>query len=246
VFFQFLGRLCAFIAFEEARERVLEPMTQLQETAFLDALATFLNGIDQSTALDVTGDVPPVAARRFFAAYLLQGHRWQYWCQDKSLFAEIHLGHALCAMFMHTPRMGIAEPQAYVPDRWHQLSTLMPIFDTLVAAAPLSGYIADLFLKIAETCPSGSLLPHVIKAAGIWAGAWGIDPEYWSERQFGNRICSWLNDVLANDPTAEVYLTGLDETLVRALDVMVRSGCTNAHELETYLINRRSKSQSAR
>ena len=116
----------------------------------------------------------------------------------------------------------------------------MPIFDDLVAAAPLSGYVADLFLKVAETSPSGLLLPHVVKAAGIWADSWGVDPEYWSERQFGNRICSWLNDVLTNDPTADDYLPGLDETLIRALDVMVRSGCTSAHELETYMINRRS------
>lgn len=211
-----------------------------------DALASFLGGTDQSTALDVIGDVPPVAARRFFAAHLIQGHRWQYWCHDKSLSAEMHLSHALCAMFLHTPRMGMLERQACVPDRWHLLPTLMPIFDTLVAAAPLSGYVADLFLRIAETSPTGGLLTHVVKAAGIWADAWGIDPEYWSDRLFGNRICTWLNDVLTNDPTAEDYLAGLDESLIRALDVMVRSGCTNAHELETYLINRRSKPQSPR
>ena len=110
----------------------------------------------------------PWQRSRFFAAHLLQGHRWQYWCQDKSLSAEIRLGYALCAMFLHTPRMGLAEPHAYVPDRWHLLPTLMPIFDSLVAAAPLSGYVTDLFLKVAKTSPSGTLLPHIINAAGIW------------------------------------------------------------------------------
>jgi len=51
-----------------------------------------------------------------------------------------------------------------------------------------------------------------------WAEAWGIDPEYWAERQFGNRICSWLSDVLTNDPTAEGYLAGLKDTLIRGVD----------------------------
>jgi hypothetical protein len=138
--------------------------------------------------------------------------------------------------------MGVAEPRAYVPDRWQLLPICMPIFDSLVAAAPLSGYVADLFMKIVETSPTGPLLPHVIKAADIWADAWGIDPEYWAEKQFGNRICSWLNDVLTSDPTAESYLAELNDTLIRGLDVMIRSGCTNAHGLETWLTKRPSLS----
>jgi hypothetical protein len=93
-----------------------------------------------------------------------------------------------------------------------------------------------------ETSPTGPLLPHVVKAAVIWADAWGIDPEYWGERQFGNRICSWLNDVLTNDTTAENNLAGLEATLNHALDVMVRSGCTKAHGLETWLTERPSLS----
>jgi hypothetical protein len=239
VFFQFLGRLCAFKTFAEARPRFFEPMTQLHETSFHDALATFLNGIDQSTPVDAEGDAPPVAVRRLFAEHLARGRRWQYWSREKSLTAEIHLGHALCAMFFHTSRFGSIEPRAYVPDRWQLLPTCMPIFDSLVVAAPLSGYVADLFMKIVETSPTGPLVPHVIKAAGIWADAWGIDSEYWSERQFGNRVCSWLNDALTNEMTAEGYLAGLKDTLIRALDVMIRSGCTNAHGLETWLTERR-------
>jgi hypothetical protein len=238
--FDFIGRLCSFIAFEDSCARYLEPMTSLHETAFHDALPAFLNGIDQATPVNAEGEVPPVAVRRLFVEHLIRGRRWQYWSQEKSLTAEIHLGHALCAMFFHTSRMGVAEPRAYVPDRWQLLPICMPIFDSLVAAAPLSGYVADLFMKIVETSPTGPL--HVVKAAGIWAEAWGIDPEYWDERRFGNRICSWLNDVMINDPTAEGYLAGLKDPLIQGLDVMIRSGCTNAHGLETWLTERPSLS----
>ena len=104
-----------------------------------------------------------MAVRRMFAKHLIRGRRWQYRSQEKSLTAEIHLGHALCAMFFHTPRLGIAEPRAHVPDRWQLLPICMPVFDGLVAAAPLSGYVADLFLKIVETSPTGPVLPYVVR-----------------------------------------------------------------------------------
>ena len=145
-------------------------MTSLHETAFRDALPAFLNGLDQTTPIGAEGDLPVVAVRRMFAKHLIRGRRWQYRSQEKSLTAEIHLGHALCAMFFHTPRLGIAEPRAHVPDRWQLLPICMPVFDGLVAAAPLSGYVADLFLKIVETSPTGPVLPYVVRPQRVGRG----------------------------------------------------------------------------
>lgn len=75
----------------------------------------------------------------------------------------------------------------------------------------------------------------MIKVVRLWAEAWGDDTEFWTERQFGTRACTWLDDVLTNDTSAPEYLSGREDVLAHALDVMIRSGCTNAHGLEARL-----------
>jgi len=42
----------------------------------------------------------------------------------------------------------------------------------------------------------------VTDAANAWTTAFGADPEFWLEEQFGHRICAWVDQVLSNDAKA--------------------------------------------
>jgi hypothetical protein len=133
---------------------------------FHDALAPLLNGLDQATPLDRSGNpAQPAAVRALFAERLIRGRHWCYLAKEKSFAVEIHLGRALCAMFFHTPRMGVADPRPYLPPRCQRLPEFMPALVRVVSAAPLSGYVTDLFLGLIATYPTASLLRGLVQAA---------------------------------------------------------------------------------
>jgi hypothetical protein len=111
-FFYFLGFLCGAVAFERSQPLFREPIIRLNDEAFHDALAPLLNGLDQATPLDRSGNpAQPAAVRALFAERLIRGRHWCKLAKEKSFAVEIHLGRALCAMFFHTPRMGVADPR---------------------------------------------------------------------------------------------------------------------------------------
>ena len=179
-FFYFFGFLCGAVAFERSQPLFLEPIIRLNDEAFHDALAPLLNGLDQATPLDRSGNpAQPAAVRALFAERLIRGRHWCYLAKEKSFAVEIHLGRALCAMFFHTPRMGVADPRPYLPPRCQRLPEFMPALVRVVSAAPLSGYVTDLFLGLIATYPTASLLRGLVQAASAWATAFGADPEFW-------------------------------------------------------------------
>jgi len=232
-FFYFLGFLCGAVAFERSQPLFLEPIIRLNDEAFHDALAPLLNGLDQATPLDRSGNpAQPAAVRALFAERLIRGRHWCYLAKEKSFAVEIHLGRALCAMFFHTPRMGVADPRPYLPPRCQRLPEFMPALVRVVGAAPLSGYVTDLFLGLIATYPTASLLRGLVQAASAWATAFGADPEFWLEEQFGHRICAWVDQVLSNDAKAFGDTPELRDELIRCLDFMISAGVTQAHDLE--------------
>ena len=71
-FFYFLGFLCGAVAFERSQPLFLEPIIRLNDEAFHDALAPLLNGLDQATPLDRSGNpAQPAAVSVSFA----DGHK---------------------------------------------------------------------------------------------------------------------------------------------------------------------------
>jgi hypothetical protein len=72
----------------------------------------------------------------------------------------------------------------------------------------------------------------LVQAASAWATAFGADPEFWLEKQFGHRICAWVDQVLSNDAKAFGDTPELRDELIRCLDFMISAGVTQAHELE--------------
>jgi hypothetical protein len=73
---------------------------------------------------------------------------------------------------------------------------------------------------------------RLVQAASVWATAFGVDPEFWLEKQFGHRICAWVDQALSNDAKAFGDTPELRDELIRRLDFMTSAGVAQAHELE--------------
>jgi hypothetical protein len=107
----------------------------------------------------------------------------------------------------------------------------MPALERIVLTLPRSGYVADTFLRLVETSPRAAMLPFVARAAQAWSEAIGIDTDFWLDKEMGTRCCAWLDQTLGTaEPTAADRAS-----LLAALDVMVRSGVTQAKDLEAQL-----------
>lgn len=233
-FFPFLGNICAWLTPDDAKNLALEPMARLHEEPFLSAVPSFLIGFDRvvfsNTDPDVTG---LVHARAFLAERMKAGRNWRYISGEKQYTAEMHLGHALTAMFFHPPRyLGSQDPRPYLPAHCKQVIAFMPALTGLAKAAPCSGYIAALFLNLIETSPDPALFPFVLDAVEEWVRAFGIDADFWTEKRVGSRVCAWLD---AAAPSPGALLSRVPEhrdRLLKCLDIMVRAGVAQAQDFE--------------
>lgn len=231
-YFDFLGILCAALPFERARSLFMGPMARLHEEAFNDAAAAFLRGFDRATLAPDAGEPEnPVAVRALLADRLRRGRMVGRLGYEVSFTAETHLGDALTAMFYQPSRWdGRVGP--YIPERWNGLLMTMPILTQLSALVPLSGYVAVLFLTLAETSPCAALLRNVVQVASAWRGVHAVGAQFWSEYQIGHRLCVWIDRALNDEPSATEALTEVQEELGKCLDVLVRSGLASARALE--------------
>jgi hypothetical protein len=108
----------------------------------------------------------------------------------------------------------------------------MPTLTALVTGASSSGYLAGLFLNLVETSPRASLLPFVAHATTAWCSAYGVDTNFWSEKNIGGRVCAWLDRTLAPDAgSGDALSLGADQ-LMKCLDILVRSSVAQAREIE--------------
>src|ERR1700730_371031 len=87
-----------------------------------------------------------------------------------------------------------------IPDNWDGLDGTMPTLTALVTAAPTSGYLATLFLNLVESSPRVVLLPFVVEATTAWCSAYGVDTNFWSEKEIGGRVCAWLDRTFTAGP----------------------------------------------
>jgi hypothetical protein len=132
-----------------------------------------------------------------------------------------------------------SQGKPYIPDNWTRLPAAMGTLTSLVTGAPTSGYFATLFLNLMESCPSASLMPFVVQAVGAWCSAYGVDVNFWGEKNVGPRVCAWLERTLANDGAASAAMAEVQDELRRCLDIMVRSGVAQAREIEDSFLSTR-------
>ena len=119
-----------------------------------------------------------------------------------------------------------------IPDNWEGLDPNMPTLVGLAVSAATSGYIATLFLNLIESSPRAALLPFVVEALTAWCTAYGVDTNFWSEKEVGGRVCAWLDRTLTADPASASVVLGVADDLMKCLDILIRSGVAHAREIE--------------
>lgn len=153
-----------------------------------------------------------------------------------SFSAETHLGEALNAMF-YQPSRWAHHGRSYLPERWGGLLESMPILTPIVTSAPMSGYLAVVFLTLVESFPCAALLPDVVQATSAWCKTHGVDANFWNEHQIGHRVCGWIDQVLSSDAGAPTVVAQVWDELTKCLDILVRSGVAQAREIELRIVD---------
>jgi energy-coupling factor transporter ATP-binding protein EcfA2 len=231
-FFDFLGILSVALPHEDIVAMFLGPITRFKDEAFYDAMSAFLRGFDRAEqAIDTKDPENPAAVRELLADRIRQGWNYKRFDHEKTFSSESHAGYALTAMF-YQPSPLSSRGQPNVPANWAGLDATIQTLTALVVGAPSSGYLAFLFLNLVETSRRAMMLPFIVQATAAWCSAYGVDPNFWSEKEIGGRVCSWLDRAFAADPTTTGVLSAVAEDLMKCLDILIRSGVAQASEIE--------------
>jgi hypothetical protein len=124
-----------------------------------------------------------------------------------------------------------------IPSDWTGLEAVMPTLTSLVVQAPTSGYLVTLFLNLVESSHSAILIPFVVEASAAWCAAYGVDRNFWAEKDIGGRVCAWLDSTLTKDAASTGALLSVADDLFKCLDILVQSGVAHARVLEDRIIN---------
>jgi hypothetical protein len=231
-FFDFLGILCVALPHNEVVAKFVEPITRFRDDAFHDAMASFLRGFDRAMqAIDTKKPENAVGIRELLAERIRKSWNYKRFGREKTMNSETHAGDALNAVFYQSYRL-VAHGRPSLPDNWDGLDATMPTLLRLVTGAPTSGWIAISFLNLIDTSPRASLLPSVTEAIKAWCTAYGVDANFWSEKEFGPRVCAWLLRTLEADPPPATILATVEADLLKCLDVLIRSGVAQARQVE--------------
>lgn len=195
-------------------------------------MAKFLRGFDRAMqAVGTRKPENPVAVRVLLADRIRQGRNYRRLGDEKSFTSESHAGDALNAIFYQPPRFS-NHGRPSIPDDWSGLDATMPALTALVTGAPSSGYLAILFLNLVESSHHAALLSFVVQAATSWCSAYGVDTNFWSEKDIGSRVCTWLDNTINDDSASADHLPGVAEDLLKCLDTLIQSGVAQARGIE--------------
>ena len=215
----------------------LDRIVKFNDEAFHDVMASFLRGYDRATvAIDTKAPENPVALRALLADRIKRAWSYRRLGREKGFTSETHAGDALNAMF-YQPSRWANTGRPTIPEDWPGLQPTIPILTDLVVGAPTSGYLATLFLNLIEASHGKALVPLVIQAMTAWCSAYGVDRNFWAEKNIGSRVCAWLDNALAKDGTAHGLLVDRADELFRCLDILVQSGVAQARILEEKIAN---------
>lgn len=231
-FFNFIGVLSVALSHAEVVDLFLNRIISFNDQAFHDVMASFLRGYDGATiATDTRDPENPTHVRELLADRIKRARNYRRLGREKVFTSETHTGDALNAMFYQ--QSGWANTgRPTIPNNWSGLRTSMATLTDLVVGAPTSGYLASLFLNLVESSYDKALIPFVVQAMAAWCEAYGVDRNFWAEKNIGSRVCTWFDVVLTNDPTAHAALTERADELIKCLDSLVQSGVAQARIVE--------------
>jgi hypothetical protein len=236
-FFDFIGVLSVALPHSEVLDLFLNPIVKFHDEAFHDVMASFLRGYDRATvATDTKAPENPAAVRAQLADRIKRAWNYRRLGREKGFTSETHAGDALNAMF-YQPSRWANTGRPTIPDNWSGLQASMATLTDLVVGAPTSGYLATLLLNLVESSHDKALIPSVVRAMTAWCSAYGIDRNFWAEKNIGSRVCAWFDAVLTNDATAHAVFADRADELFRCLDFLVQSGVAQARILEEKIAN---------
>jgi hypothetical protein len=231
------GILSVALPHEEVVDFFLNRILRLKDEPFYDISASFLRGYDRATiATDTKEPENPADLRALLARRIKQGWNYRRLGGEKGFTSESHAGDALTAMF-YQPHRFASNGRPSVPSDWPGLRATMAALTDLVVGAPTSGYLATPFLNLVESSHDPAFIPFVVNAAAAWCAAYGVDWNFWAEKNIGSRVCAWIDAVLAKDACSRDMLANMAEELFRCLDILVQSGVAHAHILEDKITN---------
>ena len=231
-FFDFVGILSVALPHADVVDLFLNRIVRLKDGPFHDIAASFLRGYDRATiAPDTKEPENPAEVRTLLACRIKQGWNYRRLGREKGFTSESHAGDALTAMF-YQPHRFASNGRPTLPSDWPGLQSTMATLKDLLVGAPTSGYLATLFLNLLNYRIDPTFIPFVVKATAAWCAAYGVDRNFWAEKNIGSRVCAWLDAVVAKDASSRDRLTSMAEELFKCLDVLVQSGVAHARILE--------------
>lgn len=231
-FFDFAGVLAVALPHVEAVTMFIEPIIKFGDDAFHETAASFLRGFDRATlAINTENPEKPAEVRALLAERIKRTWNYRRFEHEKSFTCESHAGDAWTAMF-YQPPFFVSSEQTIIPANWAGLDVTAKILTDLVTGAPTSGCMAVLFLNLVDTSPRAALIPFVVEAASAWATAYDADTNFWSERDIGSRLCSWLDRTTSEDAASSAKIEEVRAPLFKCLDILIRSGVSQASEIE--------------
>lgn len=219
-------------------EYVLNPLAQLPEERFLDAVEAVLHELDR---LWLNGggisDSTAVSIRETLAQRLVMTSAWRHLASKRSSRIEIHVAGAIAAMFIGQHEIGRG-PRCYVlPPGAARADLLLPMLTELAEQAAGSTFVAIAFLGLLEVEPHANRLIFMARAVTAWWRVQDADAEFWIDHGIGRRLCDWIDKAVLYAP---VSLTVLDSTeLAAVMDILVQSGSPLARALEERLAGHR-------
>lgn len=232
-FFDFAGVLSVALPHVDAVKMFIDPMVKFGEDAFHETAASFLRGFDRATLANNTKDPEkPDEVRTLLAERLKQTWNYQRFRREKTFTCESHAGDMWTAIF-YQPPFFMSRGETILPANWAALDKTIRILTDLVTGAPTSGCMAVLFLNLLDTSPRAALIPFAVQAASAWTGAYGADTHFWSERDIGPRLCSWLGRTISEDAASAAKINEVRDPLFKCLDILIRSGVSQANEIES-------------
>ncbi len=231
-FFDFAGILSVALTHEQTVELFVNRILNYGDDSFHEAMGSYLRGYDRATIATDTGEPDnPSEVRTLFAERIKQTWNYRRFQHEKVFTCESHAADAMTAMF-YQPSRWTQNPRPTIPANWPGLHGTIATLADLVVGAPTSGYIATLFLNLLDASHDKALIPFVVQAMTAWCGPYGVDRNFWAEKDIGGRVCGWFDVTLTKDSTARDTTMSVADELFRCLDILVQSGVAQARILE--------------
>jgi hypothetical protein len=225
-------RAAVDLPWEQFEPAVLVPLLALPDQSFLFALEAFIPSADSlfwDEKLLPIGHL--VQLRERVCGRLKQCSLWVWRKDELTDTVAANLASAARALFFHTP-VRFTGAQCYLPASASTLAPVLPALANLSIEAPGRSFIADLFLAMCERAKAWAPIDLVLSVAEAWQSARGAEAAFWRDHGFGQRLCAWFRDRMAEiDPTDRPFV----DRLRHLTDQLVTAGVAEALVLEARL-----------